>query len=408
MQVFSTACPTTQWLHAEGEPMNGDLFILLGSILLLALGAHGVGRKLHVPRVTLLLLLGVAASPAGFDFLPPEAEDSFGLITNLALAMVGFLLGERMALNELRHHGGMVMTVSLSITLVTSFMVFLGVWAVTGDLVAALLLAGIAPATDAAATLDVINESGARGTLTDRVWGVVAVDDAWCILLFSVLLVTAESLGGNGGSLVSSLQTGLWELGGAVLLGLGLGLPMAWLTGRLRKGEPMVLEAVGFVLLCAGIAQSLHLSYLLACMVLGAVVANNAHHHLRPFRSIHGIADPFLAIFFFLAGYRLEPALLLTLGAVGAAYLLMRLVGRIAGAYLGARMAGADRRASWRMGWCLLPQAGVAMGLALVATERVPQAAPYILPLAIGSTVVFEVLGPLVMLWHLRRAGEIR
>lgn len=393
---------TGEWL------IYSDTLILIGVTLLVALGAHGLGSRLHVPRVTLLLLLGVAAGPSGFDILPDSAEKSFSLITQLALAMVGFLLGERMSLRELRHNSGMVMSVSIAITLITSATVLVGVWWLTGDLIAALLLAGIAPATDAAATLDVISESGAEGRLTETVWQVVAVDDAWCIIIFSVLLVTAESLAGNGASTMMSIQAGLWELGGAVLLGFGLGLPMAWLTGRLRKGEPMLLEAAGFVLLCAGIAQSLHVSYLLACMVLGATVANNAHHHLRPFRSIKGVADPFLAIFFFLAGYGLDMGLLLELGLLGAVYLLARLVGRLIGGFLGARLAGANPGASRRIGWCLLPQAGVALGLALLATERVPEAGAYLVPIAIGSTVVFEVAGPIAMLWHLRHAGEIR
>lgn len=378
--------------------------LLIGSILLLALAAHAVGQRIHVPRVTLLLLLGALAGPEMLDLLPADTSDGFGLVTNLALAMVGFLLGERMSVNELRE-GKTAISVSLTVTLATALLVFVAVWLVTENLPAALLLAGIAPATAPAATLDVIREAGAQGPLTRLVWQVVAIDDAWCAILFSLLLVSAEMVTGDAGAL-TGITAGLGEVVSSILLGLALGFPMAWLTGRLRPGEPTLLEVAGFVFLAAGLASLWHLSYLLTCMTLGAVVANVAKHHLVPFRSIEGIADPFLAIFFFLAGYALEWSVLMTLGGVGCAYVIARLAGRVVGGWLGAWLANSDRRIRRHIGLCLMPQAGVALGLALVAIDRIPDV-DFILPLIIGATVIFELLGPALTLTQLRRAGEV-
>ena len=171
--------------------------ILIGSTLLLALAAHAVGQKVHVPRVTLLLLLGALAGPDLLDLLPDNADQSFSLITQLTLAMVGFLLGERMSARDLRQ-GKEALIVSLAVTLLTAMAVILAVWAVTGNLPAALLLGGIATATAPAATLDVLREAGANGPLTRLVFQVVAIDDAWGAILFSVLLVAAGLLLGNG------------------------------------------------------------------------------------------------------------------------------------------------------------------------------------------------------------------
>lgn len=378
--------------------------LLIGGILLLALAAHAVGQRIHVPRVTLLLLLGALAGPEMLDLLPADASDGFGLVTNLALAMVGFLLGERMSVNELRE-GKTAISVSLTVTLATALLVFVAVWLVTENLPAALLLAGIAPATAPAATLDVIREAGAQGPLTRLVWQVVAIDDAWCAILFSLLLVSAEMVTGDAGAL-TGITAGLGEVVSSILLGLALGFPMAWLTGRLRPGEPTLLEVAGFVFLAAGLASLWHLSYLLTCMTLGAVVANVAKHHLVPFRSIEGIADPFLAIFFFLAGYALEWSVLMTLGGVGCAYVIARLAGRVVGGWLGAWLANSDRRIRRHIGLCLMPQAGVALGLTLVAIDRIPDV-DFILPLIIGATVIFELLGPALTLTQLRRAGEV-
>ncbi|SHK11013.1 transporter, CPA2 family [Marinobacter antarcticus] len=378
--------------------------VLIGGIMLLALGAHTLGQRVHVPRVTLLLLVGALSGPEILDLIPARVSDNFGLVTELTLAMVGFLLGERMSMRDLRQ-GREAIIVSLAVTLVTALLIFAATWAVTQNLPASLVLAAIATATDPAATIDVMRETGSRGPLTRVVAQVVAIDDAWGAILFSILLVFAELLSGSGAHLFETIGYGLYEVLGAMILGVLLGLPMAWMTGRLKPGEPMLLESAGFVFLAAGIAGSLDVSYLLTCMTLGITVANRAYHHVRPFRSIEGIVEPFLATFFFLAGFGLDWKLLPTLGMLGAVYILARIAGRILGGYTGGVLAGSNHIVRWRNGACLLPQAGVAMGLALVATHRMPEIA-FILPLIIGSTVLFELIGPPVTMYQLSRAGE--
>ncbi|WP_372988183.1 cation:proton antiporter [Marinobacter sp.] len=383
---------------------NAMELLLIGSIMLLALGAHAVGQRLHVPRVTLLILVGALAGPRLLDLVPARASDNFSMVTELTLAMVGFLLGERMSFRDLRQ-GRQGIIISLSVTLITALVIFLATWAVTGNLAAALLLGAIATATDPAATLDVIRQTESRGPLTRVVAQVVAIDDAWGAILFSILLVFVEQLAGNGATVMETMTHGVTEVVGALILGVLLGLPMAWLTGRIKPGEPMLLESAGFVFLAAGMAGALEVSYLLTCMALGVTVANAARHHIRPFRSIEGIAEPFLAMFFFLAGFGLDWSVLPTLGLLGAVYIVARIAGRILGGYAGGLLAGSEREIRLRNGACLLPQAGVAMGLALVATDRMPELT-YLLPLVVGTTVMFELLGPPITMHNLRRAGE--
>lgn len=378
--------------------------LMLGSILLLALGAHSVGKRLHVPRVTLLILVGAISGPEMLNIVPGNIGDNFTLVTELTLAMVGFLLGEQMSFRELRQ-GRQAIIVSIAVTLVTALVIFLATVFVTDSIPASLLLAAIATATDPAATLDVIKETRSRGPLTRLVAQVVAIDDAWGAILFSIMLVFAERFSGNNVSLAATVGHGLIEVVGAVILGVVLGLPMAWLTGRIRPGQPMLLESAGFVFLAAGISGYLNVSYLLTAMTLGVTVANVARHHIRPFRSIEGLSDPFLAIFFFLAGMGLEWSMLPTLGLLGSVYILARIAGRILGGYAGGVLAGADRNIRVRNGACLLPQAGVAMGLALVASARLPELT-FLLPLVVGSTVIFEMIGPPVAMLQLHLAGE--
>lgn len=374
--------------------------------MLVALGAHELGRRIHLPRVTLLLVLGALAGPELLDLMPANANASFELITQFTLAMVGFLLGERLSFRDL-HQAREALIISLAVTLLTGLIVGLAVALVTGNLAAALLLGAISTATAPAATLDVLREAGARGPLTQLVYQVVAIDDAWCAILFSVVLVAVELMSGTDGVSLWALGHGLIEVTGSIVLGLIMGLPMAWLTGRLSPGEPLLLESIGFVLLAAGVAHLLDLSYLLTCMTLGLVVANRARHHLRPFRSIEGISHPLLALFFFMAGYQLEWASLPELGLLGLAYVLARAVGRLLGGRTGGWLAGSSHATRRHIGACLMPQAGVALGLVLVATERFPDMT-FLLPLVIGATVFFEFTGPPLTLRQLRKARETR
>lgn len=388
--------------------MQPPELLVVGALLLAGWLAHSIGRSTHVPRVTLLLLLGIIAGPSVLDVIPEQVSDWFPQVTHLALAMVGFLLGESFVGREIKESGRTVLFVSLGVSLGSALAVFAVVAGLGFDLVIALLLAGIAPATDPAATLDVVREYAAKGPLTKTVLEVVAIDDAWGVIIFSLALVAAEALVGNGATSASEdlLRAG-WDVGGALVLGVVIGIPMAFMTGRVQAGEPTLLEAAGFVFICAGLAQWLNVSYLLACMALGATVANRAKHHTRPFREIEGASQPFLAMFFVLAGYECDLGVVKTLGLLGGSYVGARVVGRVAGGWLSARAAGASDVVRKNVGWCLLPQAGVALGMALLVSERLPELGETLLPLVIAATVLFELVGPATTWWYLDRAGEI-
>ena len=385
---------------ASGWPL-----VALGLCLLAGYVAHVIGRRAHVPRVTLLLLLGAAVGPQGLHLVPDAISEWFPVATQLALSVVGFMLGERFLGKELGQTGRVVLAVSIAESIAAVVLVLVGLLVIGTPPVAAILLAGIAAATAPAATMDVIREIGSKGRVTDTVLAVVAIDDAYAIILFSLLLVVAQAVSGDGLAW-SILLTGAWELLGAAVLGIAIAIPMSWVTGRVRPGELTLLEALGFVLLCGGLASLIGVSYLLACMVLGAVVANRARHHTRPFHAIEGVSQPFLVVFFLLAGFQFDPSSFALVGLTGAGYVILRSAGKIIGAYVGARFARAPANVAKHVGWCLLPQAGVALGLGLLAAERSPEFGGAILSLLIGTTFVFELLGPVATRVSLKRAGE--
>jgi Kef-type K+ transport system membrane component KefB len=392
----------TELANANGA---SPILLTIGGIFLIGLFADFLGQRTLLPRVTLLLLAGILVGPEVLNLLPDFTEQWSPVVTNLALAMIGFLIGQRIRPETLRRLGRRVLILATSKVILAALLVFVGLVILGVQLEAALLLAGIAPATAPAATFDVVHEIQAEGEFTDTLLGIVAIDDAGGVIVFSVLLSIAEGIAGTSGA-AGVLLSALWELFGALALGSVLAVPMAYLTGRITRGEPTQAEALGFVLLCAGLALWAEVSYILACMTLGALVSSFAAHHNRPFQAIEGIEWPYLILFFLLAGASLRLDALASVGLIGAVYILMRSGGLYLGAQIGGRISKAPPRIYNWIGVAVLPQAGVALGLALAGAQAFPALKDLILPTVLGTTVVFELIGPIAARLALRQAGE--
>lgn len=378
------------------------LLITLGVLFLAGLVADQLGRATRMPRVTLLLLLGIAAGNAGFNLVPAEVAEWFDELSIVALTMVAFLLGGSLTRKNLVNHGLAIFTISISIVVATLIVVTLGLtfFGVAPGL--ALLLAAIATATAPAAMTDVIHQSGIENGFTETLKGIVAIDDAWGLIVFSVVVVLVDQSNGWIGVLSGTA----WDLGGAIVLGCLLGAPGAYLTGRLKPGEPLQAEAIGIVFLAAGSALWLEVSFLITGMTAGAVIANFARHHDRAFHEIEHIQWPFMLLFFLLAGALLELDALRLLGWTGVAFLFFRIVARVFGGLVGARLGRVSSREAPWYGPALLPQAGVAVGMALVAGERFPDWSSAIMAFTIASTVVFELIGPPITLAAIRKVSR--
>jgi Kef-type K+ transport system membrane component KefB len=258
-----------------------------------------------------------------------------------------------------------------------------------------LLLGAIATATDPAATLDAIRESGRESRFADVLTGVVAIDDAWGLIMFSVALMIIQVL------TLATVDNGvlihiIGELFGAILLGVALGLPLAILSGRIRLGQPTLMEAIGMVMLCAGIAQWLSLSHLLSCVVMGVTVTNLARHHTRPFHAVEEIEWPFLAIFFIFSGAYLTLDALGSIGVLLFSYIVLRLLGRLLGGLVVGWTGGANVSVYRWTGAAMLPQAGVAMAMTFQAVSIYPDLRNTLLPMVVAATVLFELVGPIL------------
>lgn len=383
----------------------GIALLWLGVLLLLALASEWVGLRTPLPRVSILLVVGIVVGPPVLDLIPQVLLEGEPIATTLALTIVGFLLGWEFEQGRLRENGPAVLIAALVGSGVTAGVVAGGLMLGGANVQLALALAGIAAATGPAAIRSVIREESASGPLTRLVLGLTAILDAIGIVLFSVLIAVGAVITGGDGTGPLFL-TAARELGGGVLLGVAVGFPAALLAGRLRTGDPVFLHALAIVLVIAGVGLVLEVSAILAAVVAGAVVVNVDRSEERPFDVLESVQWPFLAVFFIYGGAALSLAglqeyTLLTLGYIG-----LRLIGKVAGGYLSAVAVGLRGSARTWLGPALLPQAGIALGLALLAGDRFPDVAQTIVPVVVVSTVVFEFAGPIATRLALQRTGE--
>jgi Kef-type K+ transport system membrane component KefB len=383
-----------------------QFLLTIGGILLLSLLISTLANRTFLPRVTLLLVLGIIIGRGGLDIIPQLFSDRFEIIADMTLLMVGFLLGGKLTEKSLRESAAEVLWISISAALITTVIVSLGLIWFGAPKEIAIILGCIAAATAPAAVLDVVTESRVKGKFSHLLLSIVALDDVWALILFGVGMAMVTSLDSlNGGTLFLLEVTR--EIGGAVILGGLIGLPAAYLTGRIKKGQPALTEALGIVFICGGFAIWLGFSFLIAAMTMGAVITNLAKHHKHPFHAIEGIEWPFMVIFFVLAGASLELNALKSIGFIGVVYILCRVIGKIVGANIGGQLSNADQLTKSWVGVALLPQAGIAIGMALVAANKFPEYQQVILPIIISSTVFFEIIGPVFTRLAIQRVHKV-
>lgn len=387
------------WLPIEVHQATLSI-ILMGVILSVSIFADALARRTRVPRISILVLVGVGiAFVQQVCLADQDARLLDGIsepLIKLALVMVAFLLGSELTMDRLRVTGPLILVISLFVIAVGGFMVGAGLLMLGFPLVVAISLAAVSVATDPAAVSESVRESGDTSLRVRVLLGIVAIDDAWGIVVFGLSMVVLGWMLSSNGQL--ALLYALWELGGAIIIGAVIGLPAAWLTGRLRPGEPTQVEAISLILLLAGFSSLLGVSALLASMVAGTLVANLSSHHTRSFREIELIEWPFLVFFFVLSGasidlYKVGDAIGLTV-----AYIILRLVGRVFGGFLAVLFIRAAQKTLPRnIGLALTPQAGIAIGMALLAAEQFPEVRDTILPVVVVSTIIFELIGPVLV-----------
>jgi len=388
-----------------------ETILSFAAILLLGLLAARMLRRVKFPAVTAYLLLGILIGPEVLGLVARPILGVTGSISNIVLSFVAFGLGQNFSRENFSRIGKSVLWISLleasgAWLLVTFSCLYL----LRQPLPVCLLFGAIASATAPAATVMVVRESGAKGNFTDTLLGVVALDDAWCLIIFAVSLALAKGLthsGGEGFHLSAAFARSLLEIGGALGLGTLMALIFTYFSRHLRAPGDLLIYTLGFILLNTGLAIYFHLSVLLASMFLGMVLVNINKTSFRFFDIVRTVDSPLYLAFFVLAGASLEIHLLGKLGLLALTYFIFRILGKVGCASLGGWISRAASPVKKYLGFALVPQAGVALGVALIAKAEFPPMGGMIFTTIVATTILYEIIGPFFTRWALHKAGEI-
>jgi Kef-type K+ transport system membrane component KefB len=421
-------------------------FFLLGVVAIAGFYFGRAARIARLPSLIGFMVLGVVLGPSVVGAFNQDNLATLSFITELALGFVAFSIGAELNLRALRHLGKGIVSIIIAESFAAFFIVAAVVYLLTRSWTAALLFGAVAPASAPAGTVAVIQETRAKGSLTTALYAVVGFDDGLAILIFGfaaalakkILLGNVLGVEGAGESVLAAMGPPALEILGSLAVGAALGFVFSVLVRRLTAGRDMLIMAFGTVLAATGLSIHLGLSLILTNMAAGFVLANTRREGLvrRATDPLREIMPLLFILFFCLAGAHLRLSELPKLGIVGAAYVLARSAGLIGGSRLGGVLGRIDDKIRKWIGLGILSQAGVAIGLSLMISSefselgaspevvtavgrfaaRNPEASGLIYdPLVIGAaiitvitatSIVFEIVGPILTKIALTRAGE--
>jgi len=399
----------------------GQLTALLyaGIFLITGLLFGKLAKLVHLPNVTGYLVGGLLIGPSVLGLVSHDALSSMGLISNIALGFIAFSIGNELKVSYFKKVGVGPILIAVFESLFAVIAVFIALvvyYAIAGTLDRtnvrfALVLSAIAAATAPAATLMVVRQYRAKGNLTDTLMSVVALDDGTAIMFFGICVAIADVLGNTNLSsqpVILQILEPIWEivmsLGIGAVVGLLLMLACKWWSNRGNRIS-LVVAAVFITVYLATLVGG---SALLACMAVGGIFANLS----RDYDEVNGLVDhvtpPIFTMFFVLSGADLNLSVLTVVGVIGILYVVFRVVGKLWGAWFGAKITHAEPKVAKYLGFTLIPQAGVAIGLSLIATQVLDaDMGSKIRAIILCGTLIYELTGPVITKITLKKAGEI-
>lgn len=365
-------------------------------------------KRIKLPNVTGYLVAGLILGPSVLGLLSESFLDSAAIISDCALGFIAFSIGNEFKLSYFKKVGITPVMIAIFESLFAVVVVAGVLIPVTGNLRFSLVLSSIAAATAPAATIMVIKQYRAKGPVSETLLSVVALDDATALIMYSVATAAASALSGRDAGLKELILSPTVEIFGALLAGAGLGFIFLIPLRYFKKDSNRMALTVGFIFAGLGISKLCGFSSLLLCMALGAVIANFSADVNKIMDLSDKITPPIFILFFVASGAGLNIKVLPTVGAAGAIYIVFRVVGKMIGSTLGAFICKADANIKKYLGPALMPQAGVAIGLSLVAGQSFPEYASQIRAIILCGTLIYELIGPGVAKACLKKAGEIK
>ena len=411
-----------------------QILLSLSIALLAGLLLSRLAKVMKLPAVTAYLVAGILVGPfllgrvslfgVHLGFVEEDLS-AFKLISEVALGFIAFSIGNEFRLSDLKKNGKKATVIGIFQAVVATLLVdaVLIVVAVTTKIIsieAAIVLGAIASATAPAATLMVVKQYKAKGPLTNILLPIVAIDDAVGLVLFAISFGVAKAIGSGHISLVSILLEPIIEVLFSLVLGALMGLLFHLCERFFHSRSKRLAVSVTFVLLTVSLSMikfsvgGVHVGFssLLVCMMLGTVFCNVCDFSVELMDRVDRWTAPLFVLFFVISGAELDLSVFMSVGIVlvGVAYIVARSVGKYVGAFSSAKAMKCDEHIVKYLGITLLPQAGVALGMAIKASDAetgLGETGAIVAQITLFAVLIYELVGPLLTKISLTKAGEI-
>ena len=408
-----------------------SILLALSISLLAGLLLSRLAKKVHLPAVTAYLVAGILVGPfvlgafgvKGLGFISLEDVESYSVLCDLALGFIAFSIGNEFRLAQLKEIGRKATIIGILQAVITTVVVdvvlivlhFAGLL----SLPAAIVLGAIAAATAPAATLMVVRQYKAKGPVTDILLPVVALDDAVGLVLFAISFGVAKSLTYGSSDILQIILEPVLEVVLSLALGFVMGLIFTFIERFFHSRSKRLAVSVTFVMMTVALstlkfeieALGIHIGFssLLVCMMLGTVFCNACDFSEELMDRVDRWTAPLFVLFFVLSGAELDFTVFASIGVVivGIAYIASRSLGKIFGAFISSKMSGCDDNIVKYLGITLLPQAGVALGMASKAMELGTEGV-IVQSITLFAVLVYEIVGPFLTKVALTKAGDIK
>jgi len=396
-------------------------YLVVGAMALVSFLVGKNTKHVRLPTIIGYMTVGVLLGPSLLNLLPTSLQAQLDFITQLALGFVAMSIGVELSFRSLRRLGRGIVYAILAESFGAFLLVLIGVYLLTRNLPLALIFAAIAPASAPAGTVAVIHEYRARGTLTRALYAVVGFDDGLGIIIFGFTAALARAFlqGGGGGAdvgLFHSMIGPCVEVVLSLVIGGVIGLGLSALIRKFDDARSIFILTFCTVVSVIGLSQRLHLSSILTNMVVGLTIVNTQPNSVtdKIYARLTDVMPLLFVLFFTLAGAHLEVSLLPSLGLLGVVYIACRSLGLMSGAWIGASVGKMEAKVRKYLGFGILSQAGVAIGLSLIVYrefsglgEAGEILGKTVLTTVTATCIFFELVGPILTKIALERAGEI-
>ncbi|OJF92714.1 cation:proton antiporter [Alkalibacterium sp. 20] len=386
--------------------MTYSLYIAV--ILVAGMGGGKLAKKLQLPTVTGYILMGLFLGPSVLNFITSDIYYGLGFVNELALGMLALSVGTELHYRVFKAFGRNLMILSLGNTLLTGVTVVLVTWFVGMPLQYALILGPLAMSVSPAGVVEIVKEKKAEGEMTQNLLGLVAFDNLITILTFGVMVSFVQSLGNDAGtSGLLLVATVIIDILFAFLVGIISGLFVSYFIRSEKTGnEKLMTLLIAALLFNSGVAHYFGLSPILTNMIAGVAISNLTSRKILIASLLNRIELPIFILFLTLSGAHIDISIIGQVGLIGLSYIIARSIGKYMGIAIFSQFTSISRKVRFNLGFGLLPQAGIAIGLATIAERSLPDVSGAITGVVLTGVIFFEILGPLLLGKALDRVGE--